>query len=76
MPVLEIAEGDQVPFPGSGKLLLTFHERGEMVSDRRYAAWQVALSHVQNIYPITDSFQRQTGSPVAFGPGSPALVLA
>jgi len=55
MPVLEIADRDQVPFPGFDKVLLTFHELGEMVSDRRYADWQVALSQVQGIYLITDS---------------------
>lgn len=55
MPVLEIADRDQVSFPGYDKVLLTFHELGEMVSDRRYADWQVALSQVQGIYLITDS---------------------
>lgn len=55
MPVLEIADRDQVPFPGFDKVLLTFHELGEMVSDRRYADWRVALSQVQGIYLITDS---------------------
>ncbi|MBN7434615.1 GIY-YIG nuclease family protein [Mycobacteroides abscessus subsp. abscessus] len=55
MPVLEIADRDQVPFPGFDKVLLTFHELGEVVSDRRYADWQVALSQVQGIYLITDS---------------------
>ena len=55
MPVLEIADRDQVPFPGFDKVLLTFHELGEMVSDRRYADWQVALSQVQGVYLITDS---------------------
>lgn len=55
MPVLEIADRDQVPFPGFDKVLLNFHALGEMVSDRRYADWQVALSQVQGIYLITDS---------------------
>ncbi|WP_308160164.1 GIY-YIG nuclease family protein [Mycolicibacterium goodii] len=55
MPVLEIVDRDQVPFPGFDKVLLTFHELGEMVSDHRYADWQVALSQVQGIYLITDS---------------------
>lgn len=55
MPVLEIADRDQVPFPGFDKVLLTYHEVREMVSDRRYADWQVALSQVQGIYLITDS---------------------
>ncbi|MFL0242350.1 MULTISPECIES: GIY-YIG nuclease family protein [Mycobacteriaceae] len=55
MPVLEIADRDHVPFPGFDKVLLTFHELGEMVSDRRYADWRAALSQVQGIYLITDS---------------------
>lgn len=55
MPVLEIADRDEVPFPGFDKVLLTFHDLGEMVSDRRYRDWQVALSQVQGIYLITDS---------------------
>ncbi len=55
MPVLEIADRDKVPFPGFDDVLLTFHELGEMVSDRRYADWQVALSQVQGIYLITDA---------------------
>lgn len=55
MPVLEIADRDQVPFPGFDQVLLTFHDLGEMVSDHRYADWQVALAQVQGIYLITDS---------------------
>ncbi|HRD10266.1 MAG TPA: GIY-YIG nuclease family protein [Mycobacterium sp.] len=55
MPVLEIADRDQVPFQGFDKVLLTFHELGEMVSHHRYADWQVALSQVQGVYLITDS---------------------
>ncbi|MED5811525.1 GIY-YIG nuclease family protein [Mycolicibacterium sp. 050232] len=55
MPVLEIADRDKVPFPGFDDVLLTFHELGEMVSDRRYTDWQVALSQVQGIYLITDA---------------------
>lgn len=55
MPVLEIADRDKVPFPGFDNVLLTFHELGEMVSDHRYEAWQVALSQVQGIYLITDA---------------------
>lgn len=55
MPVLEIADRDQVPLPGFDKVLLTFQELSEMVSDRRYADWQVVLSQVQGIYLITDS---------------------
>jgi hypothetical protein len=56
IPVLEIADRDQVPVPGFDRVLLIFHELGEMVSDPRYAGWQVALSQVQGIYLITDSF--------------------
>ena len=55
MPVLEIADRDKVPFPGFDKVLLTFHLLKEMVSDRRYRDWQVALSQVQAVYLITDS---------------------
>lgn len=55
MPVLEISDRDKEPFPGFDNVLLTFHELGEMVSDHRYADWQVALSQVQGIYLITDA---------------------
>jgi hypothetical protein len=44
-----------VRFPGLDTVLLTFHELGEMVSDRRYGAWHVALSQVQGIYLIIDA---------------------
>lgn len=55
MPVLEIADRDKVPFPGFDKVLIPFYDLDEMVSDHRYADWQVALSQVQGIYLITDS---------------------
>lgn len=55
LPVLEIADRDKVPFPGFDRLLLTFHELGELVTSDRYADWRAALSEVQGIYLITDS---------------------
>lgn len=55
LPVLEIADRDTVSFPGFDRVLLTYHELGEMVSDHRYADWRVALREVQGIYLITDS---------------------
>jgi hypothetical protein len=55
LPVLEIADRDKVPFPGFDRVLLTFHELQDMVTDRRYADWQAALREVQGIYLITDS---------------------
>ena len=55
LPVLEIADRDKVPFPGFDRVLLTYHELGEMIADHRYADWRVALSEVQGIYLITDS---------------------
>lgn len=55
LPVLEIADRDKVPFPGFDRVVLTYHELGEMITDHRYADWRVALSGVQGIYLITDS---------------------
>lgn len=55
LPVLEIADRDEVPFPGFDRVLLTHHELCDMISDHRYADWRVALSEVQGIYLITDS---------------------
>lgn len=55
LPVLEIADRDKVPFPGFDSVLLRYDQLCEMVGDRRYADWWVALSHVQGIYLITDS---------------------
>ncbi|WP_286149483.1 GIY-YIG nuclease family protein [Mycobacterium sp. IS-1496] len=55
MPVLEIADRDKVSFPGFDRVLLTYPELVEMVSDGRYADWRAALSQVQGIYLITDS---------------------
>ena len=55
LPVLEIADRDKVPFPGFDRVLLTYHELGELVTGHRYADWRVALSEVQGIYLITDS---------------------
>ena len=55
LPVLEIADRDNVPFPGFDRVLLTHHELGEMITDHRYADWRVALSEVQGIYLITDT---------------------
>jgi hypothetical protein len=55
MPVLEIADGDTVPFPGFDRVLLTYRELREMVEAPRYTHWRVALSEVQGIYLITDS---------------------
>ena len=55
MPVLEIADRDNEPFPGFDNVLLSFHEVSEMVTDHRYADWRTALSQVQGIYLITDS---------------------
>lgn len=59
LPVLEIADRDKVPFPGFDNVLLTFHELGEMVTSDRYADWRSALSEVQGIYLITDSYNGQ-----------------
>lgn len=55
LPVLEIADRDKVPFPGFDRVLLSYHELGEMIADHRYADWRVALSEVQGIYLITDT---------------------
>jgi hypothetical protein len=55
LPVLEIADRDKVPFPGFDRVLLTYQELREMVTDHRYADWRVALAEVQGVYLITDS---------------------
>lgn len=55
LPVLEIADRDKVAFPGFDRVVLSYRQLQEMVSDQRYADWRVALSEVQGIYLITDS---------------------
>ena len=55
LSVLEIADRDRVPFPGFDSVRLTYRELVDMVEDRRYADWRVALKSVQGIYLITDS---------------------
>lgn len=58
-PVLTILERAADPFPGFERLLLTYTELEEVVSQpRRYAQWHAALRAVNAVYLIVD---RRTG---------------
>lgn len=57
-PIVEIADPDAKPFPGFDRLVLSFAQLQELVSDSRYASWRAALGAVQGIYLIAD---RTTG---------------
>jgi hypothetical protein len=52
-PVLSILERQVRPFPGFERLVLTFPELEEIISQpRRYAAWHASMSAVSAIYLI------------------------
>ncbi len=55
LPVVEVADPTVVPFPGYGGVLLTFDELRQVLAERWYAPWRVALESVQAIYAISDS---------------------
>ncbi len=54
-PVLTILERAAAPFPGFERLILTYAELAEVVSQpRRYAQWHAAMRAVNAIYLIVD----------------------
>lgn len=58
-PVLAILERPAEPFPGFEKLVLSFAQLEQVVSEpRRYAPWLTAMSAVSAVYLIVDT---QTG---------------
>lgn len=54
-PVVEIADPQQVPFPGFDHVLLTHTELQSVATESRYRDWRTALSAVQGIYLIADA---------------------
>jgi len=54
-PLVEIADAHAVPFPGFDRLLISYEDLIDVVTDHRYSEWQVALRSVQGIYLIGDS---------------------
>ncbi|MCK2024356.1 GIY-YIG nuclease family protein [Microbacterium sp. kSW2-24] len=54
-PVLEIADAQPPRFPGFDKLIVSYEMLQAVVNERRYAAWQTALSSIVGIYLITDT---------------------
>ncbi|GAB2773345.1 GIY-YIG nuclease family protein [Terrabacter koreensis] len=53
-PVVEIADPQNVEFPGFDRLVLTRAELRTALEDSRYAAWRTALGSVQGVYLISD----------------------
>lgn len=54
-PVIEIADPQNVDFPGFDRLVLTRADLRIALDDSRYAAWRTALGSVQGVYLISDS---------------------
>jgi hypothetical protein len=54
-PVIEIADPQNVEFPGFDRLVLTRADLRIALDDSRYAAWRTALGSVQGVYLISDS---------------------
>ncbi|WP_210428947.1 GIY-YIG nuclease family protein [Nocardioides eburneiflavus] len=54
-PVVEIADPQDVAFPGFDRLVLTQGDLRMIVEDSRYAAWRTALGSVQGVYLIADT---------------------
>lgn len=54
-PVIEIADSQPIPFPGFDELILDYQSLQAVMSEPRYATWQVALSSVIGVYLITDT---------------------
>jgi len=54
-PVVEIADPQNVEFPGFNRLVLTRADLRTALEDSRYGAWRTALGSVQGVYLIADS---------------------
>jgi hypothetical protein len=54
-PVIEIADPQNVEFPGFDRLVLTRADLRIALEDSRYAAWRTALGSVQGVYLISDT---------------------
>ncbi|CAD5140705.1 GIY-YIG nuclease family protein [Microbacterium sp. Nx66] len=54
-PVLEVADAQPPRFPGFDRLIVSYEMLKAVVKERRYAAWQTALSSIVGIYLITDT---------------------
>ncbi len=54
-PVIEIADPQNVDFPGFDRLVIIRADLRIALEDSRYAAWRTALGSVQGIYLISDS---------------------
>lgn len=54
-PVMEIADPQDVTFPGFDRLVLTRGDLRMVLEDSRYAAWRTALGSVQGVYLIADT---------------------
>lgn len=54
-PVIEIADPQDVAFPGFDRLVLTRAELRTALEDSRYSAWRTALGSVQGVYLIADT---------------------
>lgn len=55
VPVIEIADREQVPFPGFDSIIVDFATLREVAADPRYSEWRAALSSVKGIYLISDT---------------------
>ncbi|WP_426736977.1 GIY-YIG nuclease family protein [Plantibacter sp. 2H11-2] len=54
-PVIEIADSKPIEFPGFDELILDYAALQAVMTEPRYATWQVALSSVIGVYLITDT---------------------
>ena len=53
-PIVEIADPQDVEFPGFDSVILSYDELQDVVEEPRYSAWRTALGAVQGVYLITD----------------------
>ncbi len=68
--VLAILERPAAPFPGFERLVLSFGELSEVVSQpRRYAQWHTALASVNAVYLIVDTVSGKQYVGSAYGHG-------
>lgn len=53
-PIVEIADPQDVEFPGFDHVILPYDVLQDVVEQPRYSAWRTALGAVQGVYLITD----------------------